>query len=66
MVGVDALSQALTNPLLSRQVYDYDTFGAGMGVIRETHRLADIVRRNVPPGSADGWLSLARQGRASG
>lgn len=52
MVGVDAFSQALTNPLLSRHVYNEQTFSPeGWKVIQSTTRLIDIVQRNVPDSS---------------
>ena len=52
MVGVDAFSQALTNPLLANRVYLAKTFSErGMEMIAETKTLNDIVRRNItnPP-----------------
>jgi prostaglandin-endoperoxide synthase 2 len=49
MVGVDAFSQALTNPLLSPRVFNEATFSpAGMKVIRTTRTLSDLLHRNVP------------------
>jgi prostaglandin-endoperoxide synthase 2 len=54
MVGVDAFSQALTNPLLAPRVFNEATFSPlGMEIIGGTRRLSDIVHRNVPesPGS---------------
>ncbi len=52
MVGVDAFSQALTNPLLDPRVFSADTFtAAGLAAIEATSSLADIVLRNVPAGS---------------
>lgn len=51
MVGVDAFSQALTNPLLGPRMFSEQTFSkVGMAAIEDTNRLQDIVRRNVPPG----------------
>jgi prostaglandin-endoperoxide synthase 2 len=51
MVGGDAFSQALTNPLLSSNIFKEATFSkAGMKVIEETQRLADLVSRNIPAG----------------
>ncbi len=48
MVGVDAFSQALTNPLLSKYVYKEETFSApGWKAIHSTSRLKDIVDRNT-------------------
>ena len=48
MVANDAFTQALTNPLLSRNVFNEDTFSAtGMRVISDTQRLQQIVERNV-------------------
>jgi prostaglandin-endoperoxide synthase 2 len=52
MVGVDAFSQALTNPLLAKRVYSPRTFSEeGLHIIRNTRTLNDIVSRNVtnPP-----------------
>jgi prostaglandin-endoperoxide synthase 2 len=47
MVGVDAFSQALTNPLLADGIFGEQTFTAtGMQTIAATRRLADIVHRN--------------------
>ncbi len=67
MVAADAFSHALTNPLLSPQVYHAGTFTtAGMEVIEKTATLADLLARNdvVPAGTrismeADGYQSVA-------
>jgi prostaglandin-endoperoxide synthase 2 len=49
MVAVDAFSQALTNPLLSEHVFNADTFTPwGLQLIHDTHKLGDILARNVP------------------
>jgi prostaglandin-endoperoxide synthase 2 len=51
MVGVDAFSQALTNPLLDPRLFTADTFSAaGMAEIDRTDYLKDIVLRNIPRG----------------
>jgi prostaglandin-endoperoxide synthase 2 len=48
MVAYDAFTQALTNPLLSKEVYGENTFSdVGFGEIEKTEKLADLVRRNV-------------------
>lgn len=48
MVGIDAFSQALTNPLLAERVYNKATFSeVGMKIIEETRTLNDIVKRTV-------------------
>jgi prostaglandin-endoperoxide synthase 2 len=48
MVGYDAFTQALTNPVLAPQVFTEATFTrAGMGVIRTTTSLQQIVARNA-------------------
>jgi prostaglandin-endoperoxide synthase 2 len=53
MVGVDAFSQALTNPLLSTNVFNPDTFSKkGWEIIHETESLHQILDRNL--GSATG------------
>jgi prostaglandin-endoperoxide synthase 2 len=63
LVGVDAFSQALTNPLLSHNVYNRDTFSnTGWKIIHETKSLAEIVQRNLPAGSPTFRISLTREG----
>ena len=48
MVAVDAFSQALTNPLLTKESYNSETFSeAGMAQIQSTKSLNDVVQRNV-------------------
>jgi prostaglandin-endoperoxide synthase 2 len=57
MVGVDAFSQALTNPLLSGNVYGEEAFSReGLAVIEGTTRFEEIVRRNRPAGLPDGEI----------
>ena len=49
MVGVDAFSQALTNPLLAPRVFHPRTFSPlGWNTIRTTRNLSDLLHRNVP------------------
>lgn len=49
MVGIDAFSQAFTNPLLAPRIFNEETFSPlGMQIIQSTRRLSDIVHRNVP------------------
>ena len=48
MVGYDAFTQALTNPLLGPQVFTEHTFTrAGMRIIRRTSTLRQILARNI-------------------
>lgn len=48
MVGSDAFSQALTNPLLSTHIFNAKTFTAyGLDQINATSTLQDLVQRNV-------------------
>ncbi|MGH2943732.1 MAG: peroxidase family protein [Solirubrobacteraceae bacterium] len=62
MVSFDAFSQALTNPLLAPRIYNEHTFSpTGMQIIAETGSISDIVRRNVPQGSAPDFVSLTRR-----
>ena len=54
MVGIDAFSQALTNPLLSRHVFTKPTFSeVGWKTIEQTRSFSDVVMRNrvdtIPP-----------------
>jgi prostaglandin-endoperoxide synthase 2 len=51
LIGIDAFSQALTNPLLAPQIFNPKTFSpVGWQIIHETKTLSDIVNRNVPKG----------------
>ena len=51
MVAGDAFSQALTNPLLSMNIFNEDTFSKyGMELINDTSSLGDLVKRNVVSG----------------
>lgn len=48
MVGYDAFTHALTNPLMSVYVHNEQTFSQqGLKIISETNTLADIIKRNV-------------------
>lgn len=51
MVGCDAFTQALTNPLLSETVFGEPTFSAyGLAQIKATNTLADLVARTFEAG----------------
>jgi prostaglandin-endoperoxide synthase 2 len=63
MVGVDAFSQALTNPLLAPRVFNEHTFSPlGMELIGATHRLSDILHRNVPETPGEYFVAMTREG----
>jgi prostaglandin-endoperoxide synthase 2 len=64
MVAVDAFSQALTNPLLSRHVFNEATFSdVGWEAIGNTSSLKDVLARNSPPGALGGKrISMTREG----
>ncbi|HEX2028296.1 MAG TPA: peroxidase family protein [Nitriliruptorales bacterium] len=48
MVGIDAFSQALTNPLVAENIYNEQTFSpVGLKTINETHCLSDLLHRNI-------------------
>jgi prostaglandin-endoperoxide synthase 2 len=62
MVGADAFSQALANPLLASRVFNEKTFSPlGMAMIGTPTRLADLVQRNTPVGSPRYFVSLTRR-----
>jgi prostaglandin-endoperoxide synthase 2 len=62
MVGADAFSQALTNPLLADGVFGLRTLSqAGLDILTDIKSLADLVRRNVPE-FAGVRVSLTREG----
>ena len=61
MVGIDALSQALTNPLLAPNIFNTETFSRyGMKVIEETQSISDILHRNIPDPERPYIASLTR------
>ncbi len=63
MVGVDAFSQALTNPLLAPRVFNEQTFSPlGMEIIGSTGRLGDILGRNVPESPGRHFVTMTREG----
>jgi prostaglandin-endoperoxide synthase 2 len=66
MVAVDAFSQALTNPLLCRNVYETNREAAftrlGWNTIVQTHSLRDILDRNTPHGAGDARISMTWSG----
>lgn len=48
MVGYDAFTQALTNPLLAPQVFTEDTFTAtGLRILKKTKTLQQVIARNA-------------------
>ncbi len=48
MVGYDAFTQVLTNPLLAPAIHNQKTFTAlGLRIVRETSSLQQIAARNV-------------------
>ena len=59
MVAVDAFSQALTNPLLSKHVFKPDTFSdVGWDAIQHTSSLRDILNRNNPNEADSARISM--------
>ncbi|ASC72619.1 uncharacterized protein XM38_035770 [Halomicronema hongdechloris C2206] len=49
LVGIDAFSQALTNPLLAENVFNEQTLSpVGWEIIQTTSTLSDLVNRNTP------------------
>jgi prostaglandin-endoperoxide synthase 2 len=62
MVGVDAFSQALTNPLLAPRIFNEQTFTPlGMKLIQDTNTLSDLVHRNSSSTSRHYFVSLTRR-----
>jgi prostaglandin-endoperoxide synthase 2 len=49
LIGIDAFSEALNNPLLSPTIFNKDTFSpVGWEIIQNTKTVSDLVNRNVP------------------
>lgn len=60
-VALDAFTQALPNPLLSKHVFKKSTFsGPGWEAIRQTSSLRQIVDRNVPGGVGEAFIGMTR------
>ena len=58
IVAVDAFSQALTNPLLSENIYGEKTFSAkGLQIINSINSLEQLINETVP-GTAGKYVSL--------
>lgn len=50
LIGIDAFSEALNNPLLSPNIFNKETFSpVGWEIIQSTKTVSDLVNRNVPP-----------------
>jgi prostaglandin-endoperoxide synthase 2 len=68
MVAIDAFSQALTNPLLSENIYGnpavrQEAFTEmGLQTITDTGSLRDIVNRNTPGGAGAARIAMTREG----
>jgi prostaglandin-endoperoxide synthase 2 len=61
MVGVDAFSQAFTNPLLSEHVFNEATFSkVGWAAIHETNSIRQLVERNVPTSLGDARIAMTQ------
>jgi prostaglandin-endoperoxide synthase 2 len=62
LVGVDAFSQALTNPLVNPHIFNEGTFSnLGMDLIENTRNLSDVLRRNVPASGQPIFVSMTRR-----
>lgn len=49
LIGIDAFSQALTNPLLSPNIFKKETFSpVGWEIIHNTKTVSDLINHNVP------------------
>lgn len=61
MVGIDAFSQALTNPLLSEHVFNQETFSElGWEEIHNTYTLSQLLALNVPQSDRSFKVSFYR------
>lgn len=51
LIGIDAFSQAFTNPLLAENIFNPETFSpVGWEIIHDTKTLSQLVHRNIPEG----------------
>lgn len=62
LVGIDAFSQALTNPLLHLRTYIPETFSPlGWELIHEPQTIDRLVRRNTPEYQGEYHISMTRE-----
>ncbi|QFT92009.1 heme peroxidase [Roseovarius sp. THAF9] len=61
-VALDAFSQALTNPLLSKHVFKPSTFSrTGWKTIQKTSSIRDLLARNIPENIGDAFVGMTRR-----
>lgn len=63
MVANDAFTQALTNPLLAKALYNAQTFSPeGFKIVEDTRRLSDVMARNtgLAPKEGDSFVLLMK------
>ena len=61
LVGIDAFSQALTNPLLQSRIYRPETFSLlGWELIHEPQTIEELVRRNTPEHAGSYSIGMTR------
>jgi len=65
MVGNDAFTQALTNPLLGAEVFNEDTFSReGFEIINGTSKLSEIIGRNTGLKNGEGVSFFLSSGKS--
>jgi prostaglandin-endoperoxide synthase 2 len=63
LIGIDAFSQALTNPLLAENIFNPETFSpVGWEEIQNTKTLSQLVHRNIPQTGKQYRVSFYREG----
>jgi len=66
LVGIDAFSQAFTNPLLAEHIFNVDTFSpVGWKIVQAPITLAELVNRNVPQSGRRYDVTFYRAGNAA-
>ncbi|MCA1994410.1 MAG: heme peroxidase [Coleofasciculus sp. S288] len=62
LIGIDAFSQAMTNPLLAENVFNPETFSpVGWEEIQNTKTLSQVVHRNIPQTNKTYRVSFYRE-----
>ncbi|MBD2616341.1 heme peroxidase [Nostoc punctiforme FACHB-252] len=63
LIGIDAFSQVLTNPLLAENIFNPETFSpVGWEEIQNTNTLSDLLHRNIPQTNRKYKVSFYREG----